>query len=286
MKPRIGISHYSIIDEWKNQRMNFADFVEFSHSLEVDGIEILDAFFYEPGVVRDHLPNLDRQAEIIEELESSLKKTHLQVHTIAVTNDFSHEDPARLRVERSKIAWGIELAKRLSAGCVRIFAGNCNSSEDADLIRYRTIDALNEFENSGVRLALENHGNYFNTIDRLNTILEPVNHRHVGICFDAGNFLLAGADPAMEASHISRPFLVHLKDFCKDANGPFRDPKGKAFSGCRLGEGLIPIHAVLKQLWNPDLVIDLELECGEDGLAATRAGVLWLKELLVQHQPE
>lgn len=259
-------------------------FIRFAKECGADGIEVLDAFWYAPGKVRDRLPDPVYIEEFLTQAKTALAETGLRVHAVAVTNDFNHEDNARLRVERDKIRLGIQVAKELGAPAVRVFSGNPTSSDGVELVRYRTIDALKDLSESPIMLALENHGNIFATPSRLESILEPLDRHDVGVCFDIGNFLLADIDPVLAAGEMPAPCLVHVKDFQLAETGPYRSTKGIQYGGCRLGEGVVPIEATLavlaEKLNGAPVFVDLEMECGDDGVEATRAGVTWLRNLL------
>jgi sugar phosphate isomerase/epimerase len=259
-------------------------FIEFAKDAGADGIEILDAFLYEPGVVRDHLPTDETISSFVIEAKAALDITGLRVHAVSVTNDFNHEDIARLRIERAKIELGISLAKTFSAGSVRVFSGNPTSSDGVELVRYGTIDVLKDLANPVVTLALENHGAVFATPSRLLSVLEPLENRNIGLCFDIGNFVLANVNPVEAAKELPVPALIHVKDFKSVEKGSYRSNKGDYYDGCRLGEGVVPIRETLDVLFSrldgTPICLDLELECGEDGIEATRHGVKWLRDYL------
>jgi sugar phosphate isomerase/epimerase len=264
--------------------MPIGKFIDFAKDIGADGIEVLDAFLYEPGVVRDHLPKPEVVDTFSAQVLEGLAKTGLRVHAISVTNDFNFEDTSRLRVERGKIELGISLAKKFSAPTVRVFSGNPTSSDGIELVRYGAIDALKDLSDDSVKLALENHGAVFATPSRLLSILEPLDNRNVGLCFDIGNFLLADIDPVQAAHELPIPALIHIKDFQLVEDGSYRSNKGIHYSGCRLGEGVVPIRetldVLLSRLEGTPICLDLELECGEDGLEATRHGVKWIRSYL------
>ena len=274
------------MNAWRRGEMGIGAFIRFAKECGADGIEVLDAFLYEPGVIRDHLPSQGTMAAFLSEAHTALEETGIRVHAIAVSNDFNHDDNARLSVERSKIAWGIDLARELGSSTVRVFSGNPTSSDGAELVRYRTIDALKDLANADVRLALENHGMVFATPSRLDSLLSPLPSDRVGVCFDVGNFLLVDQDPRLAAAQLPPPFLVHVKDFVAADEGGYRSLAGKHYVGCRLGDGVVPIADALKVIIEKNgdrpLCFDLEMECGEDGVEATRAGVAWLRKVLAQ----
>ena len=271
------------MNAWRAGEMPVGTLFSFAKEIGADRVELLDAFLYAPGTVRDHLPDKTIIDEFVRDVLEGMASTGVSVGAIAVTNDFNHDDPARLLVERNKIRLGISLAKQFEANVVRVFSGNPTSSDGVEMVRYRTIDALKDFAGQGAYLALENHGNVFATPGRLISILDPIKNPNVGICFDIGNFILADVNPVEALNQLPKPGLFHVKDFRKVENGPYRSANGTIYEGCRLGEGIVPIAECLKKFKERfglhAIPIHLELECGDDGIEATRAGVKWLRAL-------
>ncbi len=257
--------------------MPISRFCDFARECGADGIEILDAFLYAPGVTRDHLPEVETFQE-----ELRLSINGLRVHAVAVTNDFVHEDPLRIELEREKVALGISLAEQFGSGLVRVFSAH-PSEETKEASRERAIQNLGMIEPKGRILALENHGVHFGTPDEVLAISKGAG---TGICFDIGNWLLAGIDPVEAAHQLPFPDLIHVKDFTPDPNGAYHSPSGEKLGGAFLGAGCVPIRETLEALLSrPDrrpVPIDLELECGDQGVEATREGVKWLRSLLGQ----
>ncbi|MEI7577181.1 MAG: sugar phosphate isomerase/epimerase family protein [Armatimonadota bacterium] len=260
--------------------MSIGSFCDLARSCGADGIEILDAFLYAPGVSRDHLPEIE---SFRDKLRESLGELHL--HAVAVTNDFSHEGAARLELEKEKVELGVALAVEFGSGIVRVFSAHPDE-ETKELSRLRAINGLSGVDPQGRVLALENHGVHFGTPSEVLTISRGAG---TGICFDIGNWLLAGVDPVRAACELPFPDLVHVKDFATDPSGSYQTPEGEKLQGAFLGEGVVPIQETLRALFSrPDrrpVPIDLELECGDQGVEATREGVSWLRSLLAQLDP-
>lgn len=257
--------------------MSIGQFCDFARTCGADGIEILDAFLYAPGVTRDHLPKV---GGFCAELQESLRQ--LRLHAVAVTNDFAHEDPTRLQLEIEKVQLGVALASEFGSSLVRVFSAHPEEAK-IELSRERAIAGLGGIETKGRVLALENHGVHFGTPAEVLTISRGAG---TGICFDIGNWLLAGVDPVQAARELPFPDLIHVKDFALDASGSYQTVQGEKFGGAFLGEGIVPIQETLKELFSrPDrrsVPIDLELECGDQGVEATREGVKWLRSTLAQ----
>ena len=257
--------------------MPISRFCGFARECGADGIEILDAFLYAPGVVRDHLPEVESFAS---EFRNSIPG--LRVHAVAVTNDFVHDDPSRVELERQKIDLGVSLAEQFGCGLIRVFSAHPDE-ETKRASRLRAIENLGQSNPMGRTLALENHGTHFGTPAEVLTISKGAG---TGICFDIGNWLLAGVDPIEAAQQLPFPDLIHVKDFALATDGAYTTPGGDKLAGAFLGSGCVPIRETLEVLFaRPDrrsVPIDLELECGADGVEATREGVKWLRSLLAQ----
>ncbi|OWU65940.1 MAG: hypothetical protein CBB60_002100 [Armatimonadetes bacterium Cent15-Ar3] len=257
--------------------MPISRFCEFARSCGADSVEILDAFWYEPGVIRDYIPDT---STFESELESALDG--IKVGAVAVTNDFVHSEPERIAVERAKIELGLSVANRFGAGVVRVFSAH-PSADDADSSRDRAIANLGSINSADRTLALENHGVVFGTPAEVLAISKGAG---TGICFDIGNWLLAGVDPVKAALEMPFPDLIHVKDFVSSIDGPFQSPDGGRLSGAFLGQGCVPIVETLRALFQRSdrraVPIHLELECGDRGVEATREGIAWLRSTLSQ----
>ncbi|HLO99871.1 MAG TPA: sugar phosphate isomerase/epimerase family protein [Fimbriimonas sp.] len=275
----IALSWYSLLSAWREGQMPVITLFEFAAEAGYEAVEILDAFIYPVGVERNYAlspADLDLFCQLALE---AMAKTGLSVSSVAVTNDFNFADSQRLAVEQLKVKNGVYLAQRLGAKIVRVFAGNPTDTDAIEMVRYRAIGALKQAHQPGVMLALENHGPTFNTPYRMNSILESVDPAKLGVCFDVGNFTLADYDVLEACGELSNVQLIHVKDFVLDEKGSYLSRLQKHYSGCRLGEGQAPLIEALSRLPIDSVPVVVELECGADGLQASRAAREWLAHL-------
>jgi len=94
-------------------------------------------------------------------------------------------------------------------------------------------------ERYGVALAIENSPQ--TTTAELLSLIETVDSRLVGVCFDTANPLCVMEDPVAAASALARLALtVHLKDYQLVAR-----LDGFALIGCPLGRGVVDLRAIL-----------------------------------------
>jgi len=121
-------------------------------------------------------------------------------------------------------------------------------------------------ERYGVTLALENHQDL--TADELLSLLELLDHRWIGVCFDTGNPLALLEDP-LEAAYAFAPLIrsVHLKDYKVIA-----DRDGFSLLGCTLGEGIVDLQAIidLLRVEAPDATVNIEVFIGDQPVPALK----------------
>ncbi|MBS0187236.1 MAG: sugar phosphate isomerase/epimerase [Planctomycetes bacterium] len=113
--------------------------------------------------------------------------------------------------------WAVDLAARLEAPIVRIFAYQIPSSESRSSGIARIVERLElavaTARNTGVRLALENGGS-FQTAASLSELLDRVNNPLLGAAYSPAIAELAGEHPSGGVNVLGdRLFSVKLKDY-------------------------------------------------------------------------
>lgn len=119
-------------------------------------------------------------------------------------------------------------------------------------------------ERYGIGLAIENHQDL--TTRELLHLLELVESRWVGICFDTGNPLALLEDP-LEAAQAFGALVktVHLKDYEIVAR-----PDGFSLLCCPLGEGVVDLPAIIAHLHQaaPEASLNIETYLGRHPIPA------------------
>ncbi len=120
-------------------------------------------------------------------------------------------------------------------------------------------DASSLAENSGVRLAIENHTDAFS--EEVIWVLDQVDHPFIGACIDTVNGLHVTENPITAVANLApRAFTNHFRD-----NKILIKPYGFKLTGAALGEGDLDMqraYELIKQ--NPNvnrLNIELDLQC-------------------------
>ncbi len=122
-------------------------------------------------------------------------------------------------------------------------------------------------EDSGVRLAIENHTDAFS--EEVIWVLDQVDHPFIGACIDTVNGLHVTENPITAVANLApRAFTNHFRD-----NKILIKPYGFKLTGAALGEGDLDMqraYELIKQ--NPNvnrLNIELDLQCPLDDMQET-----------------
>ena len=113
-------------------------------------------------------------------------------------------------------------------------------------------------ERYGIGFALENNQDL--TTDELVTLLEQIDSRWVGVCFDTGNPLGVLEDP-LESARAVAPLVktVHLKDYQLAARSD-----GFSLLECALGEGVVDLRGIVDLVRSeaPQASLNIETSAG------------------------
>ena len=140
----------------------------------------------------------------------------------------------------------------------------------------------------GVRTLIENHGFFANGCDRVERILDAVDHPNYGLLLDTGNIVCVDEDATVAAQTLAhRAQMVHLKDFYIRTRDPgdahqfdcagtwFRSRGGKYLRGAILAQGDLDMQAILTTLRESGYSggIAIEFEGLEDARYSSAVGL-------------
>jgi sugar phosphate isomerase/epimerase len=140
----------------------------------------------------------------------------------------------------------------------------------------------------GVITTVENHGFYMQAAERVEKLLDAVDHPNFALTMDMGNFLCVNDDPVAAVKRLAkRAVMVHAKDFHvkpkKQAPGSWlHTPTPIAIRGAIAGHGNVDIPAQLRALKAAryDGYLSLEFEGLEEPTFAIEAGLGYLRDQL------
>ena len=133
----------------------------------------------------------------------------------------------------------------------------------------------------GVKTMIENHGFFFQDSNRLEALLNKVDHPNFGVLIDIGNFLCADEEPTQAVKRLAPyAFHVHAKDFhikCPASDpgeGWFRSRGGVPLRGAIVGHGNVDTKRCIELLKEGgyDGYLSIEFEGMEDNRRALQIG--------------
>ena len=142
----------------------------------------------------------------------------------------------------------------------------------------------------GIKTMVENHGFFCQDSERVEMLVNGVNHENFGVLLDIGNFLCADENPAKAVGRLAPyAFHVHAKDFhTKPGTGPnpgrgwFCSRGGNYLRGSIIGHGDVPVVQCLNIIKKTgyDGNLSVEFEGMEDPLLGIEVGFENLKSYL------
>lgn len=278
---KLGVSSYSFARYMKDTGANYFDICNIAKEIGFDGIEFIDL-------------SLDVQpAESILALAQSINAHCREIGLDVVAYTIGADFLERGEAEIARVKEQVEVAVALGAKVLRHDAtwNRANPWRDsiariADAIREVTVYA----QERGVRTCTENHGYVLQDADRIETLIQTVNHPNYGWLVDIGNFL-CGDDTPFHAVPIAAPyaFHVHVKDFIfKDAyaddpgDGWLHTRNGNYLRGTVAGHGIVPIRHCLKVIRESGYngYVSYEFEGHENNLDAIKHGYAFIRSVL------
>lgn len=144
----------------------------------------------------------------------------------------------------------LELSNLLAQDIIRIAASSIAYYNSPHITQINlTIKSIRKIipiaEEYGVKLALENHGDFF-LIEMLK-ILENVSSDYLGVTFDTGNSLRLHEDCVSALSTYGKKvFLVHAKDVAPEKGIPMHDPT--RLNCTPAGQGVVDFENIFYEL--------------------------------------
>jgi sugar phosphate isomerase/epimerase len=141
----------------------------------------------------------------------------------------------------------------------------------------------------GIKTSLENHGFFMQAAERVERLINAVDHENFGLTLDMGNFLCVNDDPVRAVERLAKyAVMVHVKDFhvrpksTMPPQGWFATPTEIALRGAIVGHGAIDVPSQLRLLRESgyDHYLSLEFEGLEEPAKAIHLGLEYLRPLV------
>jgi len=129
------------------------------------------------------------------------------------------------------------------------FGHNLTEQEALFTIREKLHEPLRVAADHGVKILIEPHGKYTDSIDHMEKILELCNSDALGINLDTGNLWLGGGDPVEMVKRLGTKIEhVHWKDWPAEMEAKRGHVYGAGMALIPLGSGVVDIKGTFEAL--------------------------------------
>lgn len=185
--PRLktSLNAYSFNAPLTEQKMTLDDLLDFCAQAGFDGVDITGYYFKGyPAVPSDeYLFHVKRKAFSL----------GIEISGTGVRNDFTIADKNKRQQEVEHVKKWIEVAAKIGAPVIRIFAGN---QRNEGITKQQVTEWMLEDirtcvtygKQHGVIIGLQNHNDFIQTANQVNEILAAINSEWVGLILDTGSF--------------------------------------------------------------------------------------------------
>lgn len=262
---------------FKEGKMDVKGFITYCSNLGIEGVDL--GYYW-------------KNKEEIEKVPQWLKENNLDLGCYIVSNDFALPNEKDRQKEVEKVKRSIDIAVKLGAGIVRVFAGNMKEGITYDTAKEWIVDSLRQVASyaseHNITLALENHGQLCGESSQIIDILNSVDLPSLGVNVDIANFLCVDEDPLKAIEKLSSYIVyIHVKDF-KEVNKEYKDDDvivssdGKCYIGSVAAEGIVDLEGALKIIKEADYTgyLSLEYEAQEDSRIGVKRSIANIKKIL------
>jgi len=277
---KIGVSSYCLDSLMEKGQMSLFDVIDWVARQGGESIEFVPFAFR----LSDELSG-KIDTDLIAKVRKRAADAGIETANYSVLANLCVEEDEAYEQEIKRICHHVDVAAELGVPRMRHDISafrrplDQNGLLDYDRLLPRMIEGarrITEYaQTRGVRTLIENHGFFVNGCDRVERVMNGVNHENYGLLLDTGNIICVDEDPSVAAWRLAkRAEIVHLKDFYIRSRDPgdttqfdcgghwFRSYAGKYLRGSILAQGDLDIWAILGELkkagFDGNLMIEFE----------------------------
>lgn len=245
------------------------------------------------------LPEGETPLTFAPRVREECERVGIQVASYTIGADFLRGSNGDWKAEAERLKNEVRVAKILGVPVMRHdatqgfpsgYRGPRGFADALDTLA-KGCRAVTEFAaDLGIRTMVENHGYFCQDSERVEMLVNAVNHENFGVLLDIGNFLCVDEDPGIAVGRLMPyVFHVHVKDFhvkpgtsINPGAGWFRSRGGNYLRGAIIGHGDVPVVqclGIMKRA-NYDGVISIEFEGMEDPLVGISNGLNNLRRFI------
>lgn len=182
---KTSLNAYSFNDALTKEGMTIADMLDFCAGEGFDGVDITGYYFngYPQVPADDYLFSIKRKAFSL----------GIEISGTGVRNDFTIADKSKREQEIALVKNWIEVAAKIGAPVLRIFAGTQKneglSPEQVTEWMLKDIQTCVDYgKQHGVIIGIQNHNDFIQTADQVIKIIQAINSEWFGLILDTGSF--------------------------------------------------------------------------------------------------
>lgn len=286
---KIGVSSYSLINLVHSGEIKQIEVISLAKEIGFDVIEFI------PFILKEGETNKEFALQVKEECA----RVGIEMGSYTVGADFINGSGGDLDAEIQRVKGEVDIARILGAKTMRHdatigFPKTHVGPRDFDAALPRLIEgcrAVTEYaQQFGIKTMIENHGFFCQDSDRVEKLVNGVNHPNFGLLVDMGNFVCVDEDPEKAIGKLMPyAFHVHAKDFHiksgmlpDPGEGWFRSRGGNYLRGAIIGHGDVPIVQCMKIMKDSGYagVLSIEFEGMEDPAKSIKVGLQNLRKYL------
>lgn len=203
---KTSLNAFSFAKKLNDKSMSLFDLIDYSADHGFDAVDITGYYFpgY-PAVPTD---------ELINNLKRHAFKKGVDISGTAVRNNFADPDPAKRAADVKHVKEWIDVAVKLGAPVVRVFAGPVPAGYEKkwDEVAQYMAAALKECaaygKLRGVLVGVQNHGDFLKTADETIKLVKMVDSDWFGVIVDTGYFIQD--DPYIDIEKVM-PYAVNFQ---------------------------------------------------------------------------
>jgi sugar phosphate isomerase/epimerase len=184
-KLKVSLNAFSFNAPLMDKRMNLDELLETCSEIGFDGVDITAYYFpgYPNVPADDYLYHIKRKAF----------RLGLGISGTGVRNDFTEPDKSKRHEHVTLVKNWIDVALKLGAPVVRIFAGTQNPKDyTREQVTEWMVNDIKECldygKKKGVIVAIQNHNDFILTADQAISLIEKVNSEWFGLILDTGSY--------------------------------------------------------------------------------------------------
>ncbi len=196
-KLKTSLNAFSFNEPLMAKTMNLDDLLDYCATQNFDGVDLTGYYFPNyPQVPSDeYIYHIKRKAHLL----------GISISGTGVRNDFTNPDAEKRKADVQLIKNWIEVASKLGAPVLRVFAGVLNPKEYSwDTIAEWMVKDLKECvaygQKHGVIVAIQNHNDFIKTAEDTIKIIEMVDMEWFGLILDTGSYRIG--DPYKEIEKV------------------------------------------------------------------------------------